>query len=259
MTREPDSMAAFRASAMAADVNGAKRTAMASARSGGRGHIVETPPDRARVFVAARRRSLRVRFLRSAILVGGLGTVAALVGIAIFNPFAAKLGALSFSKLTVEGTKITMVRPKLAGFRSDGQPYAFTAERALQDVRNPTVLELETLDGEIGKAEGEATHISADAGVYDSVHEHMELSSNVRIGSTRFEVKLRSADIDFKSGVYRSEEPIEVDVGKGTTIFGDRATARNNGQEFSFEGHVRTRIIPETDAAQGDDANRTHR
>jgi lipopolysaccharide export system protein LptC len=259
MTSELDSMGAFRGSAMAADVNHAKRRATASARSGGRSLTVVSPPDRVRVFAAARRRSLRVRFLRVAILVGGLGTVAALVGIAIFNPFAAKLGALSFSKLAVEGTKITMVRPKLAGFRSDGQPYEFTAERALQDVKDPTVLKLETVDGEIGKAEGVATHISADAGVYDSAREHMELSSNVRIGSARFEVRLRSADIDFKTGVYRSQEPIEVDVGKGTTLFGDRATARNNGQELIFEGHVRTRITPETDTAQGDDANRNNR
>lgn len=249
-------MGARQGGAMEADVDAAKR---ASAPTGGRRLTMGFPPDRARVFAAARRRSARVRFLRVAILVGGLGTVAALVGIAIFNPFATKLGALSFSKLAVEGTRITMVRPKLAGFRSDGQPYQFTAERALQDVRNPTILELETLDGEIGKAEGEATHISADAGVYDSVREHMELSRNVRIGSARFEVKLRSADIDFKTGVYRSQEPIEVDVGKGTTILGDRATAQNNGQELIFEGHVRTRIIPETDALPGNDANRNSR
>ena len=154
---------------MTAGVNGAGRTAAPSVRADPRRLIIASPPDRERAFAAARRRSGRVRLLRSAILVGGLGTVMAMIAIAIFNPFAAKLGALSFSNLSVEGTKITMVRPKLAGFRGDGQPYELTAERALQDIKNPTVLELEKLDGEIGKSAGESTHLSADSGVYDSV------------------------------------------------------------------------------------------
>ncbi len=251
-------MAALRGGAMTAGVNGVGRAAALAVRAGAPRLAIAPPPDRERAFAKARRRSARVRFLRVAILVGGLGSVAAMIGIAIFNPFATKLGALSFSNLTVEGTKITMVRPKLAGFRSDGQPYELTAERALQDIANPTTMELQKLDGEIGKAQGESTHLSADAGVYDSVREHMSLSKNVRISNARFEVRLRSADIDFKTGVYQSSEPVEVHVGDGTTITGDRATARNNGQELIFEGHVRTQIIPKADAAPDSDANRNN-
>ena len=137
-----------------------------------------------------------------------------------------------------------MARPRLAGFRGDGQAYTLTAERALQDVKRPTLVELQKLSGEIGATGGELTHLSAEAGLYDSVAEHMKLTGNVRIGSVRFDVRLPSADIDFKSGVYQSDGPVVVHVGDGTTITGDRATARHNGQEFVFEGHVRTTIIP---------------
>ena len=42
-----------------------------------------------------------------------------------------------------------MASPKLAGFRSDGQPYSVTAEKALQDVKNPTTVELQKLTGNI--------------------------------------------------------------------------------------------------------------
>jgi lipopolysaccharide export system protein LptC len=240
---------------MTARANGAGSTASHPALGDAPRLSLTSPPDRERAFAAAKRRSGGVRVLRATILVGGLGTVTAMIAIAVFNPFATRLGALSFSNLSVEGTKITMVRPKLAGFRSDGEPYELTAERALQDIKNPTVLELERLNGEIGTAMGETTHLSADSGVYDSVREHMELSRNVRIGGPRFEVRLRRADIDFKTGVYRSDEPVEVLVGEGTTIFGDRATARNNGQELTFEGHVRTRIISKPDAVPTVDAN----
>jgi lipopolysaccharide export system protein LptC len=227
-------------------VVGAQRRANSTPPSTPRLVAVAPPPDREQAFAKAKRRSARVRRLRLAILIGGLGGVAAMVAIAFFNPFATKLGSLSFGALSVEGTKIVMDRPKLAGFRSDGQPYVLTAERALQDIKQPTVVQLRKVDGEIGMAGGEATHLVADAGVYDSVGEHMELSDNVRIKNGRFTVLLRSARFDFKSGVYGSDDRVEVESGDGTTILADRASALNHGQELTFEGHVRTNIVPQT-------------
>ena len=219
---------------------------------------VPPPPDRERAFAKARRHSTRVRLLRFTILIGGLGTVAAIFVVAFFNPFATKLGSLNFAALSVEGTKIVMDRPNLAGFRSDGQPYLLTAERALQDIKQPTLVELQKVDGEIGMAGGEATHLSADAGVYDSVGEHMELSNNVRIKNGRFTVLLRSAKFDFKSGVYGSDDPVEVRAGDGTTVFADRAATVNHGQELTFEGNVRTNIVPQTGQQPTAEVKRTN-
>ena len=246
----------FQGNSMVAGANRAERPA---ARAG-QGRVAPAPrSDRERAFVNARRRSARVRFLRKALLACALGAVAAMVLIAIYNPFSTRLGSLSFSNLAIDGTKITMARPKLAGFRSDGQAYTLTADKALQDIRRPTIVEMQKVTGEIGSTGGETTHLSADAGVYDTVADRMKLSSNVRIGSAKFEVRLRSADIDFKTGVYQSDEPVEVQVGDGTTISGDRATARNNGQELIFEGRVRTTIIPQVGAAADADAKGTSR
>jgi lipopolysaccharide export system protein LptC len=206
---------------------------------------VAPPPDREKAFAKAKRHSGRVRMLRRAILVGGLSAVAAMA-VTFFNPFATKLGSLGFNALSVEGTKIVMERPKLAGFRGDGQPYLLTAERALQDIKQPTQVQLRKVEGEIGSAAGEATHLSADTGVYDNLAEHMELSGNVRIKNGRFTVLLKSAKFDFKSGAYGSDDPVEVQGGDGTTIFADKGSALNHGQELTFEGHVRTNIIPQT-------------
>ena len=219
---------------------------------------VAPPPDREQAFAKAKRRSGRVRLLRRAILIGGLGTVASMLVVAFFNPFATKLGSLSFAALSVEGTKIVMDRPKLAGFRSDGQAYLLTAERALQDVKQPTVAQLQTVDGEMGMAGGEATHLSADAGVYDNLAEHMELSGNVRIKNGRFTVLLRSAKFDFKSGVYGSDERVEVQGSDGTTIFADRGSAINHGQELTFDGHVRTNIVPQANQEPASEVKRTN-
>jgi hypothetical protein len=87
----------------------------------------------------------------------------------------------------------------------------------------------------------------------------MELSKNVRIRNSRFDVLLRSARFDFKSGAYGSDEPVEVHASDGTTIFADRAAARNNGQELTFDGHVRTRIVTQADPEPAADAKGTDR
>jgi lipopolysaccharide export system protein LptC len=251
-------MPAFHNDAIPTGVTGGERLASFAPASMTRRIGVGPPPDREQAFAKAKRRSGRVRLLRRAILIGGLGTVASMLVVAFFNPFAAKLGSLSFAALSVEGTKIVMDRPKLAGFRSDGQAYLVTAERALQDVKQPTVAQLQTVDGEMGMAGGEATHLSADAGVYDNLAEHMELSGNVRIKNGRFTVLLRSAKFDFKSGVYGSDERVEVQGTDGTTIFADRGSAINHGQELTFDGHVRTNIVPQANQESASEVKRTN-
>jgi lipopolysaccharide export system protein LptC len=249
-------MSAFHKRAVLTAVTGADPAAALTETFTTRRVGVTPPSDREPAFAAAKRRSARVRRLRLAILIGGLGSVAAMLALAFFNPFAAKLGSLSFGTLSVEGTKIVMERPKLAGFRSDGQPYVLTAERALQDIKQPTVVQLRKVDGEIGMAGGEATHLVAETGVYDSVGEHMELSDNVRIKNGRFTVFLRRARFDFKSGIYGSDDHVEVQTGDGTTIVADRASAINHGQELTFEGHVRTNIVPQTNKEPASEVKR---
>lgn len=251
-------MSAFPNDAIPTGVAGAERMSPFAHPSVTRRIGVAPLPDREQAFAKANRHSARVRLFRLAILIGGLGAVAAMFVVAFFNPFATKLGPLGFAALSVEGTKIVMDRPRLAGFRSDGQPYVLTAERALQDIKQPTIVQLQNVNGDIGMAGGETTHLTADAGVYDSVGEHMELSNNVRIKNGRFTVLLRSARFDFKSGVYGSDDRVEVQAGDGTTILADRAAALNHGQELTFEGHVRTNIVPQTDQDPAADVKRTN-
>ena len=179
-----------------------------------------------------------------------------MVAVAIFNSFAAKLSGLQFSSIGIDGSKVTIVRPKLSGFRGDGQPNTLTADHAIQDVKQPGRVELHNLTGDIGMSPGETTHISADTGVYDTVGEHMNLADNIRIGNSRFDIKLRSAEIDFKSGVYKSADPVEIYAGPGTTIRADRAEAHNNGQELTFDGGVRTTIVPQS--GEGEAREPTH-
>ena len=119
----------------------------------------------------------------------------------------------------------------------------------MQDAKRPEIVELSGVEGEIGLADNEPMRLRADSGVYDTVGERMNLSHNVRIGNARYDVRLSSASVDFKTGLYRSDEPVEVKIGADTTILADKATAINSGEQLVFEGHVRTTIRPEGAAA----------
>ena len=228
---------------MAAGAAQAGMTAPRPARGEGL-RAASASASREKAFAAARRHSVRVRRLRGAILVGAVGGVAALVAIAIFDPFGPKTASLSFAALNIEGAKIAMDKPRLSGFRSDGHAYALTAAKALQDAKRPTIVELQSVDGEIAMAGDESLRMTADAGVYDSVRERMELTRNVRIANARYDVRMSSASVDFKTGLYHSDQPVEIRIGGDTRIVADRATAINSGEEMVFEGHVRTTIAP---------------
>jgi lipopolysaccharide export system protein LptC len=205
--------------------------------------------ERAAAFAAAQRHSKLVRFLRVAILGGAAGTVVILVLIAVFDPLG-RLGTdLSVAGLSLDGTRVAMDRPKLAGFRKDGRPYLVNAERAIQDVLHPTVVELRGIDAEVGIAGNGASKVTAEVGVYDSATEHMDLSHNVRVKSDEYDVQLQSASIDFKAGVYLSRDPVTVVTSNGATINADSVAALDNGRELVFDGHVRS-VLQVGDAAE---------
>ncbi len=220
----------------------------------GRGFAASAPAPvgrdeaRLRAFAAARRHSRLVRFLRVAAPASVVVAVAALIVGAVFDPFRAKTSGLSIGELSVDGSKVTMGRPKLTGFRRDGRTYVVNAAKAIQDVTRPTLVELRGVDGDLGMADDGSLHITAEVGFYDSVRQSLDLSQEVRIHNSNYDVKLSSANIDFKAGVYRSGEPVTVVMTNGTTISADSALVRDNGQELTFSGHVRSVFLPEARA-----------
>ncbi|WP_158812630.1 LPS export ABC transporter periplasmic protein LptC [Methylocapsa sp. S129] len=200
--------------------------------------------QQAKAFAAAARHSAHVRFLRVALLGGAVGTVALLISIALFDPFGRLAGGVSMSGIGVDGTKVTMEHPRLAGFRKDGRPYLVNARKAVQDALHPTLVELHEIDADIALAEGGLAHMTANSGLYDSSKEHMDVSDNVRLKSPQYDMWLKSASIDFHNGLYVSKEPVTIVTSTGTTLAGDAISAVDNGKELTLEGHVKTTIPP---------------
>ena len=206
-------------------------------------------PVRRRAFAAAERHSRLVRFMRIAAPAAALLAVATLSFFAVFDPFRSEIGGLTVGELSVDGSKIVMSHPRLTGTRKDGRSYVVNAAKAIQDVAHPAVVELREVDGDVAMADDSRMQVKARVGFYDNVRQFLKLTQDVHLRSPSYDVTLATADIDFKSGVYRSDQPVTVVTGNGTTIQADSAEARDNGAELTFAGHVRSTFAGDAVAA----------
>jgi lipopolysaccharide export system protein LptC len=198
-----------------------------------------------------------VRILRALMVFGAVGGLATLTALGLYRTFGSALGRLSIGEVSIDGTKITMDRPRLTGARPDGGGYTVNAAKAIQDIRNPTDVDLVQIEGDIVPPDRDTLHISADTGHYDSAHERLDLSGAVRLKNNSYTVDLRTAHIDFRAGAYSSSDPVTVVTSTGASIVADSGTVRDSGKEIRFEGHVRSILRPNGGDAGGDSIKRT--
>ena len=195
-----------------------------------------------RAYLRARRHSSRVRFFRRVIPIGAALAIGAVAVIAIFDPFG-RMGGLTLGPVSITGTKIKMEHPRLSGYRQDTRPYEVTATAAFQDVKKPTLIELNEMRCHVAIDDsGARAHLEATSGVFDTQKEQLELRDNIYVRTDNGqEARLKSAHIDFKAGTMRSKEAVKVTLPKAT-VDADSMDLSDNGKVISFIGSVHTFI-----------------
>ena len=205
----------------------------------------------ARAFASASQHSSWVRRLRFVLLFGSLAAIALIVLAFVFRTFFVDVSGLSLGALAVDGGRVTMEKPRLTGSRVDGGAYVITADRAIEDIARPNEVNLVEIRGDIGgRADAPGMKLSAARGMYDASKGVMDLAGEVRLSNADYNVKLKSAHVDFKTGVYESFEPVTVTTASGTTITADAASAAKNATLLTFQGRVKTQIPPQGDNGQ---------
>src|SRR5436190_21380386 len=108
-----------------------------------------TRPRGADDYKRAHRHSRRVRFLKFA-----LPTIAAVsvVGFILTMRFADITGAalVGLAGLNIEEKSLVMDAPHMSGYDAERRPYEVKALKALQDLNNPKIVTLETVDANFG-------------------------------------------------------------------------------------------------------------
>jgi lipopolysaccharide export system protein LptC len=164
-----------------------------------------------RLYRRARRHSRLVRVLRVC-LVGAV--VVVLVGLVVDN-YLPSGGALrlpgEIANVLIQGTKVTMQKPRLTGYTSDGRAYQLSAEAAAQDVTKPDFVQLERIRANMEMADKSTVDLWADDGVYDMKGDMLTLNNNIHlVSSTGYEARLSQALVDVRKGNVTSDTPVWV-------------------------------------------------
>jgi len=192
---------------------------------------------------AASRHTVHVRWLRRSIVAACLGGGVLLAAISLFDPFGGRAEFSAESK-SLNGSRIIKEKPRLSGYRDDGRPYDLSAAQGAQDIRSPNVVELSEIDARIDSAEQSDVHLTAPAGTFDGANDTMNLNGDIRIiGESRFDIRLREAKMNFKTGTVVSDQAISVAMPSGV-IAAQRLIVSENGKKITFYGGVETTFTP---------------
>ena len=188
--------------------------------------------DTDRVVRIARRHSLLVRFMRVGLPLGVIVGLTALVLVTYFRPMQIfeKLPGVS-GNLGIQGSKITMQLPKIAGFTRDSRAYELTAENAVQDIAAPDMIELQNLRAKMEMQDKDVVNLSAKAGTYNTKGDKIVLRDQIVVTSGQgYSARLREAAVDMKQGTVVSDQPVEVTLPNGLLT--------SNGMEIAESGAV---------------------
>jgi lipopolysaccharide export system protein LptC len=204
---------------------------------------VQNPAYRAGLearFAIAARHSRMVRILRVAVPAAVALSMAAIIGVSIFNPFRMLMPKLplDMGNLVVSGTKITMESPHLAGYSADQRPYEMWAKTATQDVTDPDHVELKTLRAKLLTEDQSTVILDARTGLFDNKAQTLDLHKDIFLQtSTGYEARLTQAFVDMAKNTVTSEEHVDVKLTNGT-LSADRLRVYGGGEVVRFEGNV---------------------
>lgn len=191
-------------------------------------------------YRGARRHTLVVRFLRKAIPIGTVAAVAFLIVAPFLNPF--REAGVSIGTFRMDGTRVTMEAPRLSGHRRDNKPFEVTAAAATQDIRRPTIIEMEKMTATMVSSDNRPLRLMATAATYDTQREQLQLRNGVRVRTEGGqEADMISADVDFKAGTVRSREPVEVRLPE-MQVRADTLDISDSGAIIVFSGRVSATI-----------------
>ena len=212
--------------------------------------VVISRAELARRYAAAKRHSRLVRFLRFLIPFGAILAATTIIAIAILDPFRRLSTGLEVASFNFSGSQITMEQPHLRGYKQDMRPYEVNADKALQDLKQPTVLDLKGMRAKVGLADHKSALIEALQGIYDSGAEKMIVDKPLNIKSDSYDVQMQSAKVDFKAGNVFTDQAVRVIMSTGT-IDADTMEVIDSGRRIVFKGRVKT-LLQSNDTAAGD-------
>lgn len=197
---------------------------------------------RGEAFRKAKDHSRRVRLMKLALPVLALAMAG---GFASYS-WISTPGDISFdiSKASYADGKLVMANPKLDGFTKDDLPYSMAAMRAVQNMKESGVFELDAIEAKLPIDADSWATVAAPRGIYDRDNNTIDFTGDVIITTTDgMTAKFSKAFFDIGKGNLKTSDPVDIEAG-GTQIAADSMRVLENGKVLIFEKRVRMEIAP---------------
>jgi lipopolysaccharide export system protein LptC len=217
----------------------------AAPRNLGRARLDAIGATRENALPDAVRHSARVLRLRRMII----WTVGAIVGLLLLALAVQALRSLpidlTFARIGLKGSRIIIETPNLTGYRKDGRPYNLHAKIASQDMSTPDIYDLDDMEVRMENNAASFVILTSAKGVYNSKRDRADLSEGVKIYQEgRFDMRLESATMDFKTSVMTSDRPVTLMINDGE-VFANSVEFSQNEQRATFVGDVHSVLYGE--------------
>lgn len=215
------------------------RPASSVIETGQGGWTASRRSDVDRAVRSAGRHSIFVRVTRVGLPVAVVVGLTGLVLFTYFKPMEVfeKVPAIS-GKLAVQGSKITMELPRIAGFTRDQRAYELNAETAVQDITSPDIVELQNLRARMEMQDKDVVIVTANSGTYSTKADKVVLRDQVIVTSQQgYKALLREAAVEMKKGNVVSDQPVEIRLPNGM-LKANKMEIVDSGDLIRFDGGV---------------------
>ncbi|MCL6705740.1 LPS export ABC transporter periplasmic protein LptC [Pseudomonas sp. R2.Fl] len=193
-------------------------------------------------YAAAQRHSRRVERLKVMLPVGALVVSLAFIAVSVVRAYLPENVELESAR--IENGKVVMEKPAISGRNRDGISYSMRAERALQDIKDPDIITLETIAAAVPLNDKVIARVEAVSGVFDRSSDKLDMTAPFTIRlSSGVEANFQSAHLDVKGGKMETPDPVSI-TAKEAAIVADSMKIADNGRTITFSGSVRVNIEP---------------
>jgi lipopolysaccharide export system protein LptC len=145
---------------------------------------------------------------------------------------------LAYEKLGMVKNDLAMMKPRLTGQDSKGNPFVITADRAVQDAHDPKKATLRNMEADLTMGKGSWLNARARAGMVDMNTGQLELSGGIDVYSANgYELHSRTASANVKQSIIHGHEPV---TGQGPMgrLRADSFHADRSLGQLLLAGHV---------------------
>jgi len=150
---------------------------------------------------------------------------------------------MSYERLGHIENDLTMVKPRLTGADSKGNPFVITAATAVQDAHNPKKASLTNLEADLAMDKQNWLNARARNGMVDMTSGQLELGGGIDVfTSTGYELHSKSASANLKQSVIHGHDPV-TGQGPDGTLRADEFHADRATSILTLSGHVQMTLL----------------